>query len=84
MKGFSLELSDQPEPLEQIVADCSETLTYGVKTGKVAKNIHAPGCHMISWVREVLFYSWIGLDLYKNLGFVKYVVHIFVATLYFQ
>ncbi|XP_069469714.1 glutamate decarboxylase 1-like isoform X1 [Ambystoma mexicanum] len=33
LEGFTLELSDQPEPLEQILVDCRDTLKYGVKTG---------------------------------------------------
>ncbi|PIO41232.1 hypothetical protein AB205_0131940, partial [Aquarana catesbeiana] len=33
LEGFTLELSDEPEPLEQILVDCSDTLKYGVKTG---------------------------------------------------
>ncbi|XP_053253071.1 glutamate decarboxylase 1-like [Podarcis raffonei] len=33
LEGFSVELSDQPEPLEQILVDCRDTLKYGVKTG---------------------------------------------------
>ncbi|XP_005998730.1 glutamate decarboxylase 1-like [Latimeria chalumnae] len=33
LEGFSLELSDEPEPLEQILVDCQDTLKYGVKTG---------------------------------------------------
>ncbi|XP_040209513.1 glutamate decarboxylase 1-like [Rana temporaria] len=33
LEGFNLELSDEPEPLEQILVDCSDTLKYGVKTG---------------------------------------------------
>ncbi|XP_067905947.1 glutamate decarboxylase 1-like [Heterodontus francisci] len=33
MEGFNLELSDQPESLEQVLVDCSDTLKYGVKTG---------------------------------------------------
>ncbi|KAM4689211.1 glutamate decarboxylase 1-like [Discoglossus pictus] len=33
LEGFNLELSDQPEPLEQILVDCTDTLKYGVKTG---------------------------------------------------
>lgn len=33
LEGFSLELSDQPQPLEQILVDCQDTLKYGVKTG---------------------------------------------------
>uniref|UniRef100_A0A8D0GMB7 Glutamate decarboxylase 1 n=1 Tax=Sphenodon punctatus TaxID=8508 RepID=A0A8D0GMB7_SPHPU len=33
LEGFSLELSDQPQPLEQILVDCRDTLKYGVKTG---------------------------------------------------
>uniref|UniRef100_A0A8B9SBZ8 Glutamate decarboxylase n=1 Tax=Apteryx owenii TaxID=8824 RepID=A0A8B9SBZ8_APTOW len=37
LEGFSLELSDQLERLEQILVDCRDTLKYGVKTGKVAK-----------------------------------------------
>ncbi|XP_053323446.1 glutamate decarboxylase 1-like [Spea bombifrons] len=32
LEGFSLELSDQPEPLEQILVDCRDTLRYSVKT----------------------------------------------------
>lgn len=34
MEGFNLELSDQPESLEQILVDCRDTLKYGVRTGK--------------------------------------------------
>ncbi|EMP29255.1 Glutamate decarboxylase 1 [Chelonia mydas] len=33
LEGFSLELRDQPEPLEQILVDCRDALKYGVKTG---------------------------------------------------
>ncbi|TRY84134.1 hypothetical protein DNTS_026034 [Danionella cerebrum] len=33
LEGFNLELSDQPENLEQILVDCRDTLKYGVKTG---------------------------------------------------
>ncbi|XP_028909514.1 glutamate decarboxylase 1-like isoform X1 [Ornithorhynchus anatinus] len=33
LDGFSLAVSDQPEPLEQILVDCRDTLKYGVKTG---------------------------------------------------
>nr|XP_033790915.1 glutamate decarboxylase 1-like [Geotrypetes seraphini] len=33
LEGFNLELSDQPESLEQILVDCRDTLKYGVKTG---------------------------------------------------
>ncbi|XP_070603228.1 glutamate decarboxylase 1-like isoform X4 [Erythrolamprus reginae] len=33
LEGFNLELSDHPEPLEQILVDCRDTLKYGVKTG---------------------------------------------------
>ncbi|XP_078544079.1 glutamate decarboxylase 1-like isoform X1 [Lissotriton helveticus] len=33
LEGFSLELPDQPESLEQILVDCRDTLKYGVKTG---------------------------------------------------
>ncbi|KAG9356124.1 hypothetical protein JZ751_000968 [Albula glossodonta] len=33
LEGFSLELPDQPENLEQILVDCRDTLKYGVKTG---------------------------------------------------
>ncbi|KAL8182625.1 UNVERIFIED_CONTAM: glutamate decarboxylase gad1 [Gekko kuhli] len=32
LEGFSVELSDQPQPLEQILVDCRDTLKYGVKT----------------------------------------------------
>ncbi|XP_059913896.1 glutamate decarboxylase 1 isoform X1 [Gadus macrocephalus] len=33
LEGFSLDLPDHPEPLEQILVDCRDTLKYGVKTG---------------------------------------------------
>uniref|UniRef100_A0A8C5DJX5 Glutamate decarboxylase 1 n=1 Tax=Gouania willdenowi TaxID=441366 RepID=A0A8C5DJX5_GOUWI len=33
MEGFNLELSEQPESLEQILVDCRDTLKYGVRTG---------------------------------------------------
>ncbi|XP_076837810.1 glutamate decarboxylase 1 [Brachyhypopomus gauderio] len=33
LEGFSLELMDQPENLEQLLGDCRDTLKYGVKTG---------------------------------------------------
>ncbi|KAF7654318.1 hypothetical protein LDENG_00071450 [Lucifuga dentata] len=33
LEGFSLDLSDQPETLEQILVDCRDALKYGVKTG---------------------------------------------------
>lgn len=33
LDGFSLELSDHPESLEQLLVDCTDTLKYGVKTG---------------------------------------------------
>ncbi|XP_045880322.1 glutamate decarboxylase 1-like [Meles meles] len=33
LDGFNLELSDHPEPLEQLLVDCTDTLKYGVKTG---------------------------------------------------
>ncbi|EPY82719.1 glutamate decarboxylase 1-like protein [Camelus ferus] len=33
LDGFDLELSDHPEPLEQLLVDCTDTLKYGVKTG---------------------------------------------------
>nr|DBA24639.1 TPA: hypothetical protein GDO54_012266 [Pyxicephalus adspersus] len=33
LEGFNLDLSDQPEPLEQILVDCRDALKYGVKTG---------------------------------------------------
>ncbi|KAL4657159.1 glutamate decarboxylase 1-like [Arapaima gigas] len=33
LDGFSLELPDQPENLEQLLVDCRDTLKYGVKTG---------------------------------------------------
>ncbi|KAL7984570.1 hypothetical protein Chor_003140 [Crotalus horridus] len=32
LEGFNLELFDHPEPLEQILVDCRDTLKYGVKT----------------------------------------------------
>ena len=34
LEGFSLDLPDQPENLEQILVDCRDTLKYGVKTGR--------------------------------------------------
>ncbi|KAK5859384.1 hypothetical protein PBY51_020943 [Eleginops maclovinus] len=33
LDGFSLELPDQPDNLEQILVDCRDTLKYGVRTG---------------------------------------------------
>ncbi|CAB1326238.1 unnamed protein product [Coregonus sp. 'balchen'] len=33
LEGFSLDLPDQPENLEQLLVDCRDTLKYGVKTG---------------------------------------------------
>ncbi|KAM7401438.1 hypothetical protein PAMA_005577 [Pampus argenteus] len=33
LEGFSLDLFDQPETLEQILVDCRDTLKYGVSTG---------------------------------------------------
>ncbi|XP_063076009.1 glutamate decarboxylase 1 [Engraulis encrasicolus] len=33
LEGFSLELPEQPENLEQLLVDCRDTLKYGVKTG---------------------------------------------------
>uniref|UniRef100_A0A8C9UBR0 Glutamate decarboxylase 3 n=1 Tax=Scleropages formosus TaxID=113540 RepID=A0A8C9UBR0_SCLFO len=33
LEGFSLELPDRPENLEQLLVDCRDTLKYGVKTG---------------------------------------------------
>lgn len=38
LEGFSLELPDQPDNLEQLLVDCRDTLKYGVKTGKNKKN----------------------------------------------
>ncbi|KAK2844009.1 hypothetical protein Q5P01_010668 [Channa striata] len=32
LEGFSLELPDQPETLEQLLVDCRDTLKYGVNT----------------------------------------------------
>uniref|UniRef100_A0AAR2J940 Glutamate decarboxylase 1a n=1 Tax=Pygocentrus nattereri TaxID=42514 RepID=A0AAR2J940_PYGNA len=32
LEGFSLELQDQPDNLEQLLVDCQDTLKYGVKT----------------------------------------------------
>ncbi|KAM9308276.1 glutamate decarboxylase 1-like [Gastrophryne carolinensis] len=32
LEGFNLALSEQPEPLEQLLVDCRDTLKYGVKT----------------------------------------------------
>lgn len=34
LEGFSLELGDQPENLEQLLVDCRDTLKYGVRTGR--------------------------------------------------
>ncbi|MEQ2189833.1 glutamate decarboxylase gad1 [Goodea atripinnis] len=46
MEGFNLELSDQPESLEQILVDCRDTLKYGVRTGRRPENcscsLHSP------------------------------------------
>lgn len=36
LNGFSLELPEQPETLEQILVDCRDTLKYGVRTGVCA------------------------------------------------
>ncbi|CAK6977668.1 glutamate decarboxylase 1 [Scomber scombrus] len=33
LEGFSLDLPEQPETLEQILVDCRDTLKYGVNTG---------------------------------------------------
>ncbi|XP_047662342.1 glutamate decarboxylase 1 isoform X1 [Tachysurus fulvidraco] len=33
LEGFSLELPEQPDNLEQLLVDCRNTLKYGVKTG---------------------------------------------------
>ncbi|XP_030629393.1 glutamate decarboxylase 1 [Chanos chanos] len=33
LEGFSLDLPDRPENLEQLLVDCQDTLKYGVKTG---------------------------------------------------
>jgi len=38
LEGFSLELPDQPDNLEQLLVDCRDTLKYGVKTGKNKQN----------------------------------------------
>ncbi|RXN05732.1 glutamate decarboxylase 1-like protein [Labeo rohita] len=35
LEGFSLELPDQPDNLEQLLVDCRDTLKYGVKTGHI-------------------------------------------------
>ncbi|PKU39691.1 glutamate decarboxylase 1-like [Limosa lapponica baueri] len=35
-EGFSLELSDRPKPLEQILTDYRDTIKYGIKTGKIS------------------------------------------------
>lgn len=40
MEGFNLELSDQPESLEQILVDCRDTLKYGVRTGTAGWTIY--------------------------------------------
>lgn len=37
LEMLSLELSDQPEPLGQLLAEYRDALKYGVKTGKAAK-----------------------------------------------
>lgn len=51
MEGFNLELSDNPESLEQILVDCRDTLKYGVRTGRFLHNtvwrVH-PGCSSCS------------------------------------
>ncbi|KAM3605213.1 uncharacterized protein V6R79_022297 [Siganus canaliculatus] len=33
LEGFSLNLPDQPDTLEQLLVDCRDTLKYGVRTG---------------------------------------------------
>lgn len=35
LDGFTLELPDKPDNLEQLLVDCRDTLKYGVKTGKL-------------------------------------------------
>ncbi|KAM6210909.1 LOW QUALITY PROTEIN: glutamate decarboxylase 1-like [Sarcoramphus papa] len=40
LEGFSLELSDQTEPLEQMLADYGDTLKYRVKTGHPRYFVH--------------------------------------------
>ncbi|KAA0716083.1 Glutamate decarboxylase 1 [Triplophysa tibetana] len=41
IEGFNLELSDQPESLEQILVDCRDTLKYGVRTGGAVSNMYS-------------------------------------------
>lgn len=53
MEGFNLELSDQPESLEQILVDCRDTLKYGVRTGRNAEN--AP----VRWL--LLIHRWLSV-----------------------
>lgn len=42
MEGFNLELSDNPESLEQILVDCRDTLKYGVRTGRFSHGSGEP------------------------------------------
>lgn len=42
MEGFNLELSDNPESLEQILVDCRDTLKYGVRTGTASARREHP------------------------------------------
>lgn len=46
MEGFNLELSDQPESLEQILVDCRDTLKYGVRTGERTKRLEGAALHV--------------------------------------
>ncbi|KAA8587581.1 hypothetical protein FQN60_016443 [Etheostoma spectabile] len=41
LEGFSLDLPDQPETLEQILVDCRDTLKYGVSTGGTISNLYS-------------------------------------------
>lgn len=57
MEGFNLELSDQPESLEQILVDCRDTLKYGVRTGRQARTpSRSPN---MTWKYDLM--SWLHL-----------------------
>ncbi len=51
MEGFNLELSDQPESLEQILVDCRDTLKYGVRTGTGPWSNYHTSNHESTWVK---------------------------------
>uniref|UniRef100_A0ACB8G146 Glutamate decarboxylase gad1 n=1 Tax=Sphaerodactylus townsendi TaxID=933632 RepID=A0ACB8G146_9SAUR len=53
MEGFNLELSDNPESLEQILVDCRDTLKYGVRTDSLDIN-SVPRKYFHAWSMMVV------------------------------